>query len=430
MSYSGSRFVLVCRSVIFFAVFHACLASQAREVNTDETKVPTYTLPDPLKTINGEQVNSAKTWTDTRRGEILELFRRHVYGCAPARPATMRFRVTATAKDALNGLATRKTISVRFEQPAKSPAMEIVLYLPNKAKGPVPVFVGIHLFDKRAGRPVPGVPLVLDKNAKTRPNFPANRLVGAKLPEVILKRGYGFATIDAADLAPDSTERYANGVIGHYQKPGQTKRDPDDWGAIGAWAWGLSRAVDYFETDEDVDAHRVIVIGHSRMGKTALWAGAQDERFAMVISNESGCGGAALSRRRFGETVAIINKAFPYWFCENFKRYDENEGALPVDQHMLISLIAPRPVYVASAEKDRWADPRGEFLAALGAEPVYRLFGKVGLGTREFPPINRPVGETIGYHVRSGRHDLTDYDWSYYLDFADKHLRNRTKRAK
>jgi hypothetical protein len=342
-----------------------------------EEQIPPYTLPDPLVTNSGANVSDAGTWRQ-RRAEILELFREHVYGRAPiGRPAGMTFEPRSVKHDALGRKATQKDLVVNFSGESSGVRMDMRVYTPNDATGPVPCFLYL-------GRPMPdGAPL--------SPRWEK------ALPE-ILSRGYALAIIDRQGIDPDEHDGFGNGVHGIFDPPGE--RPGDAWGTISAWAWGLSRALDYLETDEDVDADRVAVMGVSRAGKTALWAGAQDERFAMTISICSGCTGAALSR------------------------YDWNEDALPVDQHMLMSLVAPRLLYVNSADEDLWADPRGEFLGAKHADPVYELLGAKGLAADHMPELESPVQSGhIGYHIRRGGHGLEHYDWLRYLDFADKHWR-------
>ncbi|MHC4433689.1 MAG: glucuronyl esterase domain-containing protein [Planctomycetota bacterium] len=408
------------------------LSKRRADTNYRERNVPTYRLPDPLLASDGKRVADAATWNSERRAEVLELFRTYVYGRAPVgRPKDMSFECFDFEPNALGGSAIRKQVSVSFTGNKDAPAMDILVYLPNTVSKPVSTFVLLNFGGNHTVNSDRAIKLSTSWIRSGRAGSLNNRateksrgISSSSYPLAsILKRGYGLATIYYGDIDPDFDDGFENGVHPLFDKLTSGQRQGDAWGSIGAWAWGLSRAMDYFEADADIDQARIFVLGHSRLGKTALWAGAQDERFALVISNNSGCGGAALSRRRFGETVGRINKSFPHWFCDNFKKFNDNEGDIPVDQHMLIALMAPRPVYVASADKDLWADPRGEFLACKHAEPVYRLLGLSGLGAERIPALDTPVKTgTIGYHVRSGGHALTAYDWENFMDFADKHF--------
>jgi hypothetical protein len=400
------------------------------QINYDESKVGSYTLPDPLVRANGKRVTSASAWTKQRRPEILHLFETHVYGCTPVAKAHTRVTVLSVDKHALGGKAIRKQIQIRFSAEKDGPKMDLLLYVPAGARGRMPVFVspnfpGNHSVDKDPGIRLKEVWMREPPNqsAKHMPTEEMRGSAASRWPvERILARGYALATFGYQDLEPDFADAIRYGVRPLFFRAGQTGPGPEDWGAIGAWAWGTSGVADYLQTDKDIDSKKMIVVGHSRLGKMALWAGAQDTRFAIVISNDSGEGGAALSRRNFGETIKALNTAFPHWFCTNYRQYSGHAEHLPVDQHMLLALIAPRPLYVASAEEDRWADPRGEFLSAVAAGKVYALFGKKGLETDQMPELHHPIMNSIGYHIRAGKHDITSYDWEQFMTFADKHF--------
>ena len=413
-----------------------CLTHQANAVfqpaNYDESKIPAYVLPAVLVTQNGSQITTEDQWKQSRRGEIITLFENHMFGKKPATPFATQYESISSETDDRPPIpgAIRRQVKMTFTANGKKNSVDILIYLPKEASGPVPLFLTLNFHGNHTITDDPAVPVT---SSWVR-NLPAKNITENRSTEdargmqqnrwpvaEIISRGYGLATIYYGDIDPDEHDQFKNGihaVLDVADKP----RNDNAWGSIAAWAWGLSRAMDYFETAPLIDSNRIAILGHSRLGKTAIWAGAQDERFGLVISNNSGCGGAALSRREIGETVARINKVFPHWFCKNFRAYGERVNDLPMDQHLLIAAIAPRPVYVASASKDQWADPRGEFLALKEASPAYALWGLADLSEAEMPPVNQSIGRQMGYHIRKGKHDVTPFDWKCFMDFADQHF--------
>jgi len=395
---------------------------QAFVANYDESKLPAYTLPDPLLFNNGKTVRNKADW-EKRRIELLTLFENEVYGKTPAGKVELSAVVISQNNDLLNGTATRREVQLKLKNKEAEVVLNLLIYLPKSTQR-VPLFLGYNF---NGNHTVTADPEIAVTHAWVR-NNPAQGITSNRSNESlrgsdasswpvieIISRGYGVATLYYGEVDPDFDDGFRNGV--HALYPG--KRDSTSWGSIAGWAWGLSRVMDWLQKEKSIDAQKIIVLGHSRLGKAALWAGINDPRFALVVSNESGCGGAALSKRIYGETVERINSSFPHWFCMNFRKYNNKEENLPVDQHELLALIAPRPLYVCSAEEDRWSDPKGEFLSCVGASPVYRLLGKEGFPATEFPGLEQPVTGTIGYHIRPGKHDIKPYDWKCFMNFAD-----------
>ena len=392
-------------------------------VNYDEALVGTYTLPDPLVLANGKPVRDAKTWYEKRRPEIVRLFEENQHGRSPGRPAAMSFNVFDEGTPAFEGKAIRKQVTVYFSGDKNGPKMDLLLYLPAAARKPVPLLLNLSFSANSSTVDDPGIkPGEVWGPDKKR--IPANRGRSFGKLNVLpfLDAGFGVATVYYGDIDPDFPGGLPYGVRALYLKPGQTEPAPDEWGAIAAWAWGLSRAMDYLETDPGVDAKQVAILGVSRLGKTVLWAGAHDTRFAMVIASCSGEGGASLSRRNYGETVKHLGARFAYQFCANYQEFGDHLDQLPVDANMLLALIAPRPLYLQTGDQDVWSDPKGEFLAAVAAGPVYRLLGKQGLETDQMPPPGQPIMHTLGYHVHAGGHGTIPADWDQFLKFMRMHL--------
>lgn len=419
----------LCLFFPFFLLIGTSTFAQ-RDVNYNEEAIPPYQLPDLLTRKNGHEVSTSEDWETKRREEVLNLFKEEVYGSVPKmelKPTSVELIEESTS--ALNSTAIRIQKAIHYERNGKRLKINILRYLPKNVVAP-PVFVGYNFYGNQTTIDDPHVVLpeswVRNNEDMGITNERATEASRGKRShrwpiQKIIDEGLGIALIYYGDIDPDRDD-FTDGVHSLFYEQGQSKPKDNEWGAITAWAWGFSEVLNVLENDAALNNSKFIAFGHSRLGKTSLWAGALDERFDIVISNDSGCGGAALFRRKYGETAAVINKSFPHWFNTNFKKYSSNEEALPIDQHMLIALMAPRPVYIASAEEDRWADPKGEYLSGYHATPVYNLYNKKGLESNLLPAIHTPIHNGIGYHIRAGKHDVTDYDWEQYIKFAKLHF--------
>ena len=357
----------------------------------------------------------------------LRLFEANVYGRTPRNRLSPVVDSLSPDTAVFDGKATRRQVRIWFadgKDAKKGPKMDLLLYVPTGVKKPVPAFLGLNFTGNQAVHADEGIHLgQIWVKGVAQEATEKSRGSGTQQwqAEKLISRGYALATVYYGDIEPDFDGGMQYGVRSLFAEPGA-----GDWGALGAWAFGLSRALDYLDADPDVDAHRVAMMGHSRLGKAAVWAGAQDQRFSMVISNCSGTGGVSLFHRNYGETIEHLNVAFPHWFCRNFRQYSGHADKLPVDQHELIALSAPRPFYIGTAVDDQGADPHGGFLAAKAATPVYEMFGKTGITAAEMPPVNQAIMNDIGFHIRSGKHDVTAFDWDQYIAFADKHFGRRS----
>ena len=397
-------------------IYNSALARELKEfdnnVNYDESKVPHYDLPDPLTTAEGTAVTNAKQWRNIRRPQILSLFANFIYGTVPTPPDPIQqsYQIIKEDKSFLDNKATKLDISIRFKNRKGTAQTHIIVFIPNQIEKPAPAFMMMS-FDNPRGS---SFQLSNSRKGHLRNGVPLVKLID---------NGYGYISVYHGDLIGHNEVSFGKGIHKLFFRDGQSFPKAHEWGVLGANAWTGMRALDYLETNDRIDAKRIAIMGHSKMGKATLWAAAQDERFALAISAQSGCGGAALWRRKFGETMLKLNR-FPHWLCINARKFNEREDDLPVDQHMLLSLIAPRPVYVASGTADTWADPHGEFQSAKHAGPVYRLLGKKPLSTTKIPSPNQPLlNGDIGYHLRTGGHSVVPYDWEQFIRFANNHLK-------
>ena len=368
--------------------------------------------PDPLVMRNGQAVKNRQQWVEQRRPELKALFQHYMYGWFPP-PAEVHGTVTYSDPHFFDGKATLKLIDLKFAPPP-APKIHLLLVVPNHRSGPAPVFLGMNFNGNHAVVTDPHVSPPASSQAKNGSEVHTWEL------EQSVDRGYAVASFFCGDVEPDKTN-----ALGGVRETIHVSHAPDDWGTIAAWAWGMHRAVDYLSREPDLDPQRIAVVGHSRLGKACMLAAAFDDRIALAIPLQAGCGGTAPSRGHIGESVKRINTVFPHWFCDVFKEFNDQPERLPFDQDSLIALCAPRAVLLGAAVEDTWANPEGAFEMLRSADKVYRFLGVEGLSSTTMPGLNTLVDGNLGYFIRPGKHSMTKLDWGYFLDFADRHLKKQ-----
>lgn len=421
--------LLFCSAALLFsAVAGAQSFPPKADLPDAETLKPNPDLPDPLTFLDGRRVTNRQQWENERRPELKRLFQHYMYGYIPSAPGNLRADVEVDDPLFFGGKATLRYVTLHFG-PSGTPPLHFLLVVPNHRRRPAPAFLGLAFCAPFAAVNDPRLPVPEGWMYPFGADAGHNRAVEADRGsqastwniEQSIDRGYAVALFYNGDIAPDVPD-FSQGVFPHILRSGQKQHDPSDWGTIAAWAWGLERAMDYLVKTPEIDGKKIAVVGHSRCGKAALLAGAFDERIALVIPLQAGCGGTAPSRGKVGESVKQINTAFPHWFDAEFKKFSEHPENLPFDQHELIALVAPRPVLLSNASEDTWANPEGQFEMLKAADPVYRLLGVEGLKSRDMPKEGHLLDSRLGYFIRPGKHSMTGQDWHAFLDFADRHF--------
>lgn len=402
-----------------------------RGENYDESKTNLFPIPDILELPGGKgRIETALDWETAARPYVIKQLEEQMYGAMPPRPASLEFELLESSDDALGGLALRRQYAVKSADKGGKHSFGVLIYIPKGAKGPVPAIVCPNFCGNHTVTPEKEIimPTCWMRNS----NYPNLKITDHKAHESqrggasarwpvgeILERGFAVACWYYCEVYPDREKE--DGREGSIYEIFGADSGFSDGPATVAWAWGNSRVLDLLESLPEIDAEKVGVTGHSRLGRTSILTAAYDKRFALVLANNPGHMGAALSRRRFGESVKHITTLFPFWFSKNLNKYRDNEGELPIDQHHMLACVAPRALYVASASKDFWADPKGELMGLAEASKIYRLYGAKKLPTLDNLAIEKPfIGDNVGYHLRDGAHNMTHYDWRQYLNFAEK----------